>query len=470
MRHLAAVAQQDLERAQIYAKFVKILRFRQELIEDDASFEESSEVNTVEETSIPEPSTEHGDEEELGEDDDSCEVSDSEDSIDWGPGPLGSGEYKYEGRWHNDLVKLSFSRLEELAFWDTEDSGSYNTEDFVSQYLQPSIKALYLSGVGPLSDTFLDAVSQTCPNIGVFTIRQEEGSNITSTGLTNFLSKSNSLITLEIEGLDDALTNEGLVSVASYQNLEVLHVTEMKDSWISAMGNMDRSFTSFPKLRYLHAAITDTNLERLSQFAPKITALTLKEDRLQHPTSRILSAASKFLNLEAFEVHFSPEDQIRGAELLNLVQDLPELVRVNIYGSHAEGITDELMDQVAQKIPEILEFSLQPDVLKTLTFKTFKSLGQHCKQLGTLRLHCNIDWEEDGKDIDTILFPELTSLNITSTPGIGPRLRESITRDRLVEAATRFRAYAPRLQLFTITHDSEAEETFDEIVGDLLYE
>lgn len=197
--------------------------------------------------------------------------------------------------------------------------------------------------------------------------------------------------------------------------------------------------TPFPVLKQLTTNIPDPVLERLHPFVPELEELELRADLLDEPLTYTLRAASNFRYLTSLAVEMSESDISTGYDLLTLVQNCPRLKTLRVEGHTAQGLTDDIFDEVARNSPglETLEYKpsdpREPNNPSELTFRSIKSLGRYCQKLETLELCCNIDWENDGKDVEGVLFPRLDSFYpITSQEG-QPRLRSEAPSDVLSE-------------------------------------
>ena len=102
-----------------------------------------------------------------------------------------------------------------------------------------------------------------------------------------------------------------------------------------------------------------------------------------------------------------------------LAQECPELVELSIAeypdeGSlpSGSGISDSIIDAVAQKLVKISELSLVFNRPELLSWQSVLCLGRYCKNLTRLKLSCNFTWQEATSGAQENIFSKLWGLEV----------------------------------------------------------
>jgi hypothetical protein len=418
MRHLGQIVEQNVQRAQIYANLIHVLQFRVE-----------GEMN----------------------------------------------EFAEEARWHEEFFKLQFPALEQVDLYPSENAITLNTGEVVLHYAQSNLKRMGFHAGSQLHDSFLDTLCERCPKLRELILKPIRGNTITKERLVAFLKRTTALQNLQTGAHFEKLwTQQAFEVISTYQNLELLHMHHIEDSWITAL-NQKTTPSVFPKLKYLYAGVSDTGLELLHRFIPELWSLTLENEELG-PSHQILAIASRFTALTALKIQLGENSSISGQELVQLAENCPKLSKLSIAEDHpiacipsASGITDELMETFARNTPCLQELCLVfdsqlPVALHSPTFQSFRFLGRHCPDLTTLIFTCSLDWNEVRQSSSEILFPKLWLLKV-----FGLHSLDTDDEDVVKDLAKKLTSFAPKLMDFSFDEPTEVEEVLEDAITHICY-
>jgi hypothetical protein len=418
IRHLGQIVEQSAQRAQIYANLIHVLQFRDE-----------GELNG----------------------------------------------FADEARWHQKFLQLDFPALEQVDLYPSEDAITLNTGEVVLHYAQSNLKRLGFHAGSQLDNSFLNRLCERCPRLQELILTTIKGSIITKEELAAFLKRTIALQNLQISAEFQKLwTQQAFETVSMYQNLGLLHMHHIEDSWITAI---DRNGVSsvFPNLKHLYAGVLHTGLELLHRFIPKLRGLTLENEELG-PSHQILLAASRFTALTELKIQLGEASRISSQELVQLARNCPKLRKLSIAEDQsaacipsASGITDELMENFARNAPYLHELCLifnpqLPVTLHSPTFQSLRSLGRHCPDLIILTFFCSMDWDGFRQSSSEILFSELWFLKL-----FGLHSLDTDDEDVVKDLAKKLMSISPKLMDFSIDEPTEAEELLEDAVTHMCY-
>ncbi|KAH6672251.1 hypothetical protein B0J14DRAFT_69611 [Halenospora varia] len=417
IKHLADVVTQDAQRAQFYANFIRILRFRDE-----------------------------------GEE----------------------NEFIDEARFHKELTCLQFPHMEEVSLYESGNATSMNTGDAAIHYAQPNVKFFTLRQGSKLSDSFLDTLSNSCPKLRSLTLRECTENSVSEEGLVRFLDKSSFLDALDIRtGLDEAWSYKAFDAITKYRDMNFLRIPDIKDDWVDSLRHAG-PIPAFPNLTHFYTGVSDEGLECLARYAPNLKTLAVYLQNLS-PSYRILASASHFTLLKDLTVHFGPQSSASGKDLLLLAQKCPNLAELSIgeyEGSRpsGSGINDSIMESMAKNLPNITQLNLIFDRPDLLTWQSITSLARHCKKLEMLKLSCNFTWEEAITGTQEGMFPTLWALEVILDENNRKEEIAEGNQERVNTYATRFASIAPKMTSFTIEGGNETDEAMETAIYDICME
>ncbi|KAK7984306.1 hypothetical protein PG989_011708 [Apiospora arundinis] len=387
--------------------------------------------------------------------------------------PQESWPYGDEARWHGDLGCLQFPQLQEARFSPSDEATSLNKGEVVIRYAQPSLREFGCEAGSEFSDNTLDELRTRCPKLKHLSLSSITNT-LTQDGLLRFLRTFDSLQYLKMQiGTQDLWTRDTFLAVGHYAGLELLDLPVIEDEWIQGQE------TLFPALKYLYTDISTSGLNLLNRHVPSLVTL---HARLTSPCTN-LDTFARFQRLEDLVVKFDNGGSFKGAELLLIAENCPELQCIELgaddAGPHAEGLDDSMMERIAHSLPNIKEFKLcHVDMrVKPLTLRTIESLGRHCPNLKQLALSgISVDWKDGdgiisnsiwnlelelGRD-ETLLWPD----DYDADHGDGAHA----SKEDIAEMAKHFAHRLPSMTFFALSGGGEGEELLNENLDDIIIE
>ncbi|KAH8669650.1 hypothetical protein BGZ60DRAFT_407998 [Tricladium varicosporioides] len=417
IKNLAKVITHNTQRAQFYANFIRILRFRDE-----------------------------------GEE----------------------NEFIDEARFHKELSCLQFPHLEEVSLYESGNATSMNTGEVVIYYAQPNVKFFTLRQGSKLSDSFLKTLSGSCPRLRSLTLRECTDNSVSEEGLVQFLDKSTFLDALDIRtGLDEAWSYKAFEAITKYRDLNFLCIPDIQNEWVGSLRHAG-PIPAFPNLIHLYAGASDEGLECLARYAPNLKTLAIYLQNLA-PSHRILSSASHFTHLKDLSVQFGPGSSISGQDLLLVVQKCPNLAELSVgenEGSRPSGssINDSIIDSIAKNMLNMKQLTLVFDRPDLLTWQSIASFARYCKQLEMLKLSCNFTWEEAITGAQEGMFPILWALEVIFDDNNRRKEIAEGDQENINTHAARFASIAPKMTSFMTVDGNEMDEAMEAAIYDICME
>ncbi|KAH8658624.1 hypothetical protein BGZ60DRAFT_415174 [Tricladium varicosporioides] len=389
-----------------------------------------------------------------------------------------------EARWHKQLTSLQFPHLEEVSIDEydefsineDEEPTLRNTEDMVIHYLQPKVKDFRLGRGSGISDTFMNTLSRSCPELTSLSLQKVDKCSVSKDGLVRFLTNANSLEVLDIgSSFNGSWSSTAFDIMARNTNLELLKIPHIQDEWVLSLPSPNYDLPAFRKLEFLETGISDQGLDSLARYIPhsKLETLSICLQSLP-PSHHILASASAFTRLTKLVVYFGPESSLNGPDLLGLAQKCPGLTELSIGGSEdggtrpsAVGITDSLIGEVAQHLPKIQSLKLllsRPDIL---TWHAVLSIARYCTDLEDLELSCNFKWKDAVNSTQENAFPKLRWLKFALAEDDQNEEFAPGNEEAIKAIATRFAKVAPKLSSITIISGNEVDESLGRAIHDI---
>ncbi|KAF2443930.1 hypothetical protein P171DRAFT_432025 [Karstenula rhodostoma CBS 690.94] len=403
IRHLAQIAQQDLARAQIYAKHVSYLDF--------GLYENGIVYGTV----------------------------------------------TFDTVYLDVISSLSYPELESIEIYGTGDE----IEDRLLEcYLQPRLESFSLEGKfrGHL-ETFLDTVTRRCPNIknvdfeckGPLTVR-----------VGNFLAKHPQLNSFSLPHAQSVWSQKDFEPICRMSELEQLCVPYIEVSWLDMI---DGGWPELDQLRTNLSSEAVGRMTQLAP-GIGIVELKLRSNPSPSDVFLKLSQFTQLRSLELhlMRTDTPTESYINAQGFVNLARHCPKLFKFHVSGESSHptihGITDSLFDDLTRNLPEISDFCLDVDDTSALTFNAVCSLGKHCQKLWQARLSCNVDWMQDLEAVlpSGVQF-KLTGLELVLHGERFPLERwTDADRERLSRFTEKFVRSAPEFSWVELFKGNDADE------------
>lgn len=352
-----------------------------------------------------------------------------------------------EARWHSELMQLRYPKLEEVVFLDAHDGDRYlNTESVILHYMEPTLRGFAIEQRNAnFSDQLLETLLRCCPSLPHLRLNTAGCNKITAEGLAVFLTSMTALTYLEIlEGFEDVWSPVALQLSSTLPRLQLLALPEIEEDWIRSLTVLSPMPGTFPMLSYLRTELTVHTAKELLRVMPNIQYLQLclresvplvKGGRSGLDTSdTLIPAAAQFRLLRSCKATFGEDDVVSGTDLLLLAQSCPELEELSLAQPDTVGITDDLVESLAQSLRSITEVTLKSRNEVSLTFKSLKHFGRYCKSLKQLYLSCSASWEREITPDTAGLFPNLWQLTLApAKDGTNWHLRRSDSLQRTAE-------------------------------------
>ncbi|MCJ1396647.1 hypothetical protein MMC18_009539 [Xylographa bjoerkii] len=310
---------------------------------------------------------------------------------------------------------------------DSRDEARFHT--LFCNYLQRNLKGFIGFGKkgigGVLSDEFFCTIKNRCPSLTSLKLALDTDCSystelVSRKGFVEFLADMQSLSHLKIRyGFDEVMSSEALAHIARYQFLSTLSLPDMAEQWVI---DLDRGSTSavelFPSLRTFKAGLSDTGVRLLLRHLPNIGRLVIRPFELAEQSFHIIAEA-QLTTLYSLTLNFDHDSVVYGTDLLLLAEyakkleylDLPPPEKDSDYIDylvypHARGITDEVIDELARRLPLLAMLDLNTRETN-LTEASLISLGTYCKRLSRLSLSVNASFEGFARKGHPDLFPAL---------------------------------------------------------------
>jgi hypothetical protein len=204
------------------------------------------------------------------------------------------------------------------------------------------------------------------------------------------------------------------------------------------------------------------------EYAPNLDTLSLDLQSFP-PSHNILASASNFTKLTRLTIHFGPQSSISGDDLILLAQKCPELAELYIgeegHPPSGSGITNIIIDELAQKMPKISELILvfrQPD---SLSWQSLVSFARHCKYLQMLKLSCNISWLGAVAGAQEYAFFALWSLELILNEN--NRELQNISDEQINIFVLPILTLAPKLKKFVVEGGNEVDQMLETAIMDV---
>lgn len=379
-----------------------------------------------------------------------------------------------EARWHSQIRELRFPQLKELAIWKTELAEKLNTEDALLHYVHPGLRRLALHASGPLSDLFLDELSVRCASLQELHI-DSRNTTITKEGLEHCLHRMHSLKSLKLGvELEHAWDQGAFAAASQYENLELLKVPAIPDSWFDSP-HPPLGCNAFKSLRYFYClGLTGYVLSQLCSRSPRLKALQIYNES-RGETPGILSAAAKFTHLEWFQFQPGIGTRIMGHEVVQLAQSCPTITSLSIgqdiaVPPPAIGITDGAIDLLAQNLPYLRELHLffdsesHPGIAAQL-----RSFSQYCTTLEILHISCSGDWQSITTLPQRVLFLKLWTFTLCPKDHMEQSLSEREYDELLQYWKKLAPIWFPKVSYFSIKDSDEWEQDFEDFLWEVSY-
>ncbi|KAF2996294.1 hypothetical protein E8E13_005396 [Curvularia kusanoi] len=384
-----------------------------------------------------------------------------------------------DAQWHPQLCQLQFPLLEDLNIWKTKSAEQMNTERTILHYAHPGLRDLRVDASGPLSDHFLDELGRLSPRLQQLDI-DFKNVTISKEGLARFLGRMPSLESIHVAALEKSWSTDAFVAVAKYERLKLLHIPAVPDSWFDDT-RLSSVPDPFPVLKYLYClGMTDKGLRYLHASCSGLEALHLYNSQM-NVAELILPAAAQFSRLTKFRYLPGPLACITGQDLVGLARGCTSLVSLSIGQDEmpyptSTGIDDSIWYSLAEALPSVEELILY---YKSTHYPNLASillaLTQHCPLLHKLETCFGSDWTSLCPREQPYLLPNLWSMKLQ--PQLNPE--QVLTRDDhqalICDFETHAEQWFPRLEFLIIDEaigipGSNWEQPFMDHISNLAYE
>ena len=245
-------------------------------------------------------------------------------------------------------------------------------------------------------------------------------------------------------------TSKVLAGIAQVSTLTALRLPYIPDSWIEDLDSLGRQ-NLFPRLEALYASLSGFGFEKIFPYIES-TCIDL-EISLVGKSTQALGIAAQAAFLTRLEINFDDENVIRARDLMMLAENCRNLRNImlprkyNETLSETESLTDDTMEYVASRLPDLEELCLH---LKDspLTAASLVSLGTHCKRLDFCQISAVVDFNQLVQSTQSVLFPTLKTLiffppemnrhHYYDVPGIAKLLIERAPKLKDVEFTKRY--------------------------------
>ncbi|PVI08397.1 hypothetical protein DM02DRAFT_607809 [Periconia macrospinosa] len=326
-----------------------------------------------------------------------------------------------DSRYISHLHDLPWPRLRELTFY----APCRGTD--IKPLLRTNLVKFAVRDCRELNDENLEWLRAGSSRLRSFDVRlSQKGNKIGTQELQKFLTHFKSLEKLGFLGMQWTL--ESFETVAQYSRLHTLACPPILQGWPKKIESGLSTLTS------LTCAISAKALEELSRLALRLTYLQIN---IEAPSQGLVRAASKFENLEILKL-ITPrggvEWEISGAELISLARNCKNLEVFSIDHTtsqydenfpsppgtppeeylHPTGVdmSDDNIAAAAQHFRNLKEMKITFGNAAGLSFASIQSLCENCRDLESLIITCDVDWELFEQTNFDISFPAMTDLRI----------------------------------------------------------
>ncbi|KAF2641220.1 hypothetical protein P280DRAFT_468874 [Massarina eburnea CBS 473.64] len=412
IQHLAQIVQQDVQRAQIYANFLRVLNFE---------YEE---------------------------------------------------DFTPEAKWHPQLTQLQYPQLKDVAFYEAGDEAlPFNTGANIVHYSQPNVSSFLVRSSSEISKELLEALSERCPRITHFELKTEGRSSITPAELHRFLQRFHSLESLDIECLE--WSAESFEEVSQYPRLGLLYCPSIEDEWLkqlaSGFSNLDSLKTNLTDdaLESLHRLVPNTKHLRIGP-AMNSHHVLASASKFKQLRDLNLEASSEI------KWSISGSELVLLAQSCPDLTEISIAPEEGGKRPAAVGLTDETIDTAAQHLANLEVLDLHYDSTTALTFSSLQSLAKHCPKLQRLELTCKIDWDYIENSNLGPIFPHLWSLEITCHQdqqrigNLDEEQEDGGDEEKWKPLAEKIANLAPKMSNFVIKGGMGNEEELESAVTDIV--
>ena len=180
--------------------------------------------------------------------------------------------------------------------------------------------------------------------------------------------------------------------------------------WLIPTANLDG--LTFPHtLKSLTCVLDPMQMDRVYSMFPKIEEWTLQ---VISPSDSILTSCSKFSCIRELKMSIGQSGTVLNASpLLALFRELRCLETFEILTGKLDGLTDELVSELACARPELREFTIITS--NTLGPASLISLGKYCRRLSSCWLPISIPLPDFCVELGAGYFPNLRTLRANWT-------------------------------------------------------